>query len=149
MISPQSNTQHQHHHHRGTIVSQLRPNLSIALFIPIHKGHITKGGRSTHLVGSYSAVLWNIISRILSSSVPFMVDRSTLDCIAAASWPLRESATLAAGPCPDALSVSSRCERFGSQFFLGAFLSGTRAIVSEVFFGISTESSPYSVFGFS
>lgn len=38
MIRPKSNTQHQHHHHRGTIVSQLRPNLSIALFIPIHKG---------------------------------------------------------------------------------------------------------------
>ena len=80
----------------------------------------------TYLVGSYSWVLCIIIAAILSSSDPFMRDRSKL--------------TLSDSGMGWWLAVGSG----GAQDFLNCCANGMRAIINEVFFGIRHASSAYS-----
>lgn len=77
-------------------------------------------------------VLCRIIALILSSSVPFICDKSTLAAC--------ESTFLLARADADEAAFSA----FGSHDFFTCRANGTRAIINEVFLGIRHESSLYS-----
>lgn len=79
-------------------------------------------------------VLCFIIALILSSSVPFICVRSMLAACASAFLLARTDAEAAA------------FSAFGSHdFFACRVVSGTRAIINDVFFGIRLESSLNSI----